>query len=240
MSRAIRLVTFDAFNCLFRIDPPVNVVYTRFLSDVCGWPMHETPTVTLEHFLRAYKVVNSQLPLFAKDAGGYRLWWEQVITNTFRHAGIQRQDISPRLVNVLVSHFETADAVNLDPAARLMLQSIKSRKAIVGVISNSDPRTRSILKSLGLFDVPNAPIDFVITSYDVGAEKPDRRIFNATLQMANRLPNCTPAIVSNEALHVGDDAERDYAGARRAGWRAVQVQTGLGAVQEAIEAESGW
>ena len=69
----------------------------------------------------------------------------------------------------------------------------------VGVITNSDPRVPDVLSSLGLRVSPvrwgtktedpasvasrDYEIDFSVMSYDVGHEKPDRRIFEAAEEM---------------------------------------------------------
>ena len=53
-------------------------------------------------------------------------------------------------------------------------------------------------------------INFVMMSYDVGSEKPDSDMFDATEQM----------LLGPERflLHVGDDVQKDYYAAKRAGW----------------------
>lgn len=52
-------------------------------------------------------------------------------------------------------------------------------------------------------------INFVMLSYDVGSEKPDSKIFDSTKQM---VPG------QERFLHVGDDLQKDYYAAKRAGW----------------------
>ncbi len=49
-------------------------------------------------------------------------------------------------------------------------------------------------------------------SYDVGFEKPDSRIFDATKQMLWG---------QERFLHIGDDLEKDYSAAKRAGWEGI-------------------
>ena len=98
-------------------------------------------------------------------------------------------------------------------------------KPIVGVITNSDDRVPSILSSfglqVGLWRHGNGSqaslktehdINFVMLSYDVGVEKPETQIFDATKQM---LPG------QKRFLHVGDDLQKDYFGAKRAGWEGI-------------------
>lgn len=48
----------------------------------------------------------------------------------------------------------------------------------------------------------------------VGVEKPDRRMYEAALEMAG-------GVAAAEALHIGDSMRKDYAPARRAGMHAL-------------------
>ncbi|KAL1799881.1 hypothetical protein ACET3X_000223 [Alternaria dauci] len=124
-------------------------------------------------------------------------------------------------------------------------------KTIVGIITNSDDRVPDILASMRLQVNPRRygdgdqggterkfksrpldDIDFTVLSYDVGFEKPDRRIFAAAEEMlALTLESMgsstdTPAS-SFEKLYVGDDLIKDVFGAEDAGWSSVLVQRGV-------------
>ena len=123
----------------------------------------------------------------------------------------------------------------------------------VGIISNSDPRVSDILTSLGLAVHPNEAttddgrrsqmsdlsdrdkqaegadetgrdIDFVVTSYETGFEKPAPGIFAAA---RSRLELINKDHISNETepqmLHIGDDVNEDFEGARSAGWKAILI-----------------
>jgi putative hydrolase of the HAD superfamily len=59
-------------------------------------------------------------------------------------------------------------------------------------------------------------LDGVVTSAEVGAGKPDPRIFERALQVAG--------VAAGEALHVGDKVDNDVNGAAAAGVRGVLVQ----------------
>ena len=78
-------------------------------------------------------------------------------------------------------------------------------------VSNWDYALPSVLQDVGLLGL----LDAVITSAAVGARKPDARVFRAALEAAG----CSAA----EALHVGDSAAEDVAGARAAGIRALRI-----------------
>jgi putative hydrolase of the HAD superfamily len=76
------------------------------------------------------------------------------------------------------------------------------------VVSNSNGRLRDLLARLGLLD----PFSEVIDSHEVGAEKPDPRLFEIALARARARRETT--------LHVGDFYEIDVVGARAAGLHA--------------------
>jgi putative hydrolase of the HAD superfamily len=59
-------------------------------------------------------------------------------------------------------------------------------------------------------------VDDVVTSAEVGAPKPNPRVFERALGIAGVEPE--------EALHVGDKVDNDVEGARAAGIRAVLLQ----------------
>ncbi|RYN41817.1 hypothetical protein AA0113_g4665 [Alternaria arborescens] len=125
-------------------------------------------------------------------------------------------------------------------------------RTIVGIITNSDDRVPDILNSLNVKTsfrryVPGAQknkeeqhrnkqiddVHFTVLSYDVGFEKPDRRIFTAAEEMlaltldSTGSSSDTPAS-SFEKLYVGDDLTKDVFGAEDAGWSSVLVKRSEG------------
>ena len=65
-------------------------------------------------------------------------------------------------------------------------------------------------------------IDFTVMSYDVGYEKPDKRIFEAAEGLLATLPAAAGTETSSwDKLYVGDEYEKDVVGARNAGWSSV-------------------
>lgn len=111
-------------------------------------------------------------------------------------------------------------------------------KTVVGIITNSDDRVPGILESFGLevgagrVGVPDHrleeglkdDISFVVLSYDVGVEKPERRIFDAAVDSFNEIlarRDDGLKVDNFEKLYVGDSLEHDFFGAKRAGWNAL-------------------
>ncbi|KAI9369230.1 HAD-like domain-containing protein [Aspergillus egyptiacus] len=70
-------------------------------------------------------------------------------------------------------------------------------------------------------------VDFVLTSYQAGAEKPDRLVWDMALREAQSLyteaGNGDADAGGWECIHVGDDYGKDYRGAVEAGWKAYHL-----------------
>ena len=114
-------------------------------------------------------------------------------------------------------------------------------KTVVGVITNSDDRVPDILESFGLKIGPRRvgtpdqrsaeaaledDISFVVLSYDVGVEKPSRRIYNAAVDaLKETLTGRGDGLRVDdfEKLYVGDSLGHDFFGARKAGWNALML-----------------
>lgn len=90
-----------------------------------------------------------------------------------------------------------------------VLTECRRMKMTVGLISNMNQSGDQLAESMGL--LPH--LDFTVTSQEVGAEKPDPRIFEHALGRAGAQPE--------NAVHVGDQLTSDVAGALNAGIRAV-------------------
>jgi putative hydrolase of the HAD superfamily len=91
------------------------------------------------------------------------------------------------------------------PDAAPALSALKRRGLTLGVISNMGRDLPSVLEEIGLA----AYLQVVVASGEVGVSKPDRRIFELTLQRAG--------VPATEAIYVGDLYDSDVLGARGAG-----------------------
>lgn len=98
------------------------------------------------------------------------------------------------------------------PDAQPALRELRSLGLRLVAASNWDSSLPEVLERTGL-----APLlDGVVSSAAVGATKPAPEVFRAALQIAGAEPA--------EALHVGDSAEKDVAGALALGMRAVLIE----------------
>ena len=176
----------------------------------------------------------------------------QVIRNTFREFLNPGKEVPQALVTELLERYSTSEGYNLfddvQPFFDMLRNESKRKtgpapwiwdKTIVGIITNSDDRVPGVLESFGLKVGPRRvgtadqrraeatlsdDIGFVVLSYDVGFEKPNRQIFDAATEMLKEtLAGTQEGLTAEdfEKLYVGDDLEKDYEGAKAAGWNSV-------------------
>ena len=91
------------------------------------------------------------------------------------------------------------------------LKRLKARGFIVGLITSLTKDMNLICSDLGL----TSYVDFVVTSKEVGADKPEPPIFLAALERAG--------VRASEAVYVGDQYETDVVGARGVGISPVLI-----------------
>jgi putative hydrolase of the HAD superfamily len=98
------------------------------------------------------------------------------------------------------------------PDAIPALQELRERGLTVVIASNWDCSLPEWLGPSGILEL----VDGVVTSAEVGAAKPNPRVFQRALGIA--------AVEPGDALHVGDKVDNDVEGAAAVGVRAVLLQ----------------
>jgi putative hydrolase of the HAD superfamily len=118
-----------------------------------------------------------------------------------------------RKLGMDVSVDELVEAIRFTPYPDVVpaLGALRDRGLRLVAVSNWDCSLPRVLERCGL----DGMLDGTVTSAEAGARKPDPAIFAAALELAG----CAP----QEALHVGDTAEEDVAGARAAGIRPLLI-----------------
>jgi putative hydrolase of the HAD superfamily len=110
----------------------------------------------------------------------------------------------------LYAHFARPGSWRCLPETAPVLEGLRARDLFLGIASNFDERLFGIVRELPLLRLL---ADNVVVSSEVGFRKPATQFFQALCRQAN-LP-------ADSILHVGDDPDNDYAGAREAGLAAV-------------------
>ncbi|HEV2429516.1 MAG TPA: HAD-IA family hydrolase [Thermoplasmata archaeon] len=101
--------------------------------------------------------------------------------------------------------------VELFPETRSVLEVVRARGYLTGLISNHDDGLLELLE----FHRLKPLFDSVTYSQEAGAEKPNPAIFSKALQRAGASPS--------EAVHVGDSIAHDVEGAIRSGIEPIWV-----------------
>eukprot|EP01102_Stenamoeba_stenopodia_P012911 TRINITY_DN4119_c0_g1_i2.p1 TRINITY_DN4119_c0_g1~~TRINITY_DN4119_c0_g1_i2.p1 ORF type:complete len:283 (-),score=55.32 TRINITY_DN4119_c0_g1_i2:301-1086(-) len=225
---AVRLLSLDATGTLFRPYPSVFHHYVasldRFVSSASS--LHRIDEKDFVRcFFDAYRIQTKALPAFgAGTSTTSRAWWSSVVKQTFR--GVLGEEALNKLPFELIfddvyRRFSTKECWQAYPDAERLLRTVKARNPSlpVVVVSNFDERLNNILKELGL----SSYVDAVITSYELGVEKPNKDIFIAALNRAN-----IPLHLASDCLHIGDHLINDFRGPKD-----IQMQSKLLVREEA-------
>ena len=229
------LITFDFTGTLFEPRSSVGVLYRQVIcaeaareSAACGEAADSLSVAALDAAFRsAYAAADEAHPCFGAGCLSSEAWWRGVVEATI--VGAAGPDVFPALAPALPpafdelfgSTFVSAQGWRPLPSALESLQALSewraaqpaARRPCVGVISNWDERLPQLLDALGAA----RHFDFVLTSREVGAEKPAALIFERARELA-RVP------AGARALHIGDSVGNDVAGAAAVGWEAVYAK----------------
>lgn len=181
-------------------------------------------------FNQAYHETSNVYPCFGGAEISAKDWWRRCVERNFELVGTtMTSNQKDRVFQRVYSKFGSHDAYGAFPDAIPFLKWCSRRGIVTGVISNADERYGdSILPMLGLGD----DMDFLTFSKNVGFEKPAKDIFQEAMKQAEpwlpgeESPNPPLALapkelLPEEVLHIGNDFEKDYLGAKNAGFHAV-------------------
>lgn len=245
------LLAFDAFGTLFNPRQPMAAQY-GYLARRHGLRGLREDDI-LASFRKAFKEETSERPNYGKTVGMKAPeWWANVIVKTFTPLIPTNTKLPERLVPDLLHRFSSNVGYAVYPDVMPLFQRLRRfktchkeddewpwQRTVVGVITNSDDRIPNILESFGLkvgparfrnayqlrtCDMKECDINFVILSYDVGYEKPDKEIFEAAEQVLEDVLIGSGAEAADfDKVFVGDDTEKDAQAASKAGWYGMLV-----------------
>lgn len=211
----LKVVFFDAAETLMFLPRSVGEHYAE-VAERFGLKLD--PAALDRGFRAAWKAMppRSITPDGKPQPDDDKGWWRDLVHLVIHGhgsaglpGGLPRGDESgfefENYFDVVYDHFARPGVWRVFPETVEVLEKLRTRGLRLGVISNFDRRLFATLDDLGL-----APFfDHVTISSEVGADKPHARIFERALGVFGVSPG--------EALHVGDDPVRDWAGAASAG-----------------------
>jgi 2-haloalkanoic acid dehalogenase type II len=198
----IRAVTIDALGTLVHMQPPGPHLREELRARAGVEVSEEQATAGFAAEIRYYLAHH----LEGGDAESLDRLRDRCAGVLRDALGIEQVELGAvREAMLAALHFEAfADAA---PA----LEELRSRDVRVVAASNWDSSLPQVLERTGLAGL----LDGVVSSAAAGAAKPDARLFQAALELAQVAPE--------QALHVGDRPENDIDGARAVGMRAALI-----------------
>lgn len=201
----IKAVFLDWFDTLAHYEPPRHELYRQGLTE---FGIEAAPRQLIQGILVADKFFleeNSRLPLEKRtpqEQGEVFFRYQGLVLST---AGVTiERDATLKLLKKMQALLQGLSLVLFDDVLPV-LKALKRRSLITGLLTNASKNIMALQSSLGL----DGYLDFVITSQEVGADKPEPPVFLAALERAQVQPA--------EAIHVGDHYNVDVTGARNVG-----------------------
>eukprot|EP00088_Acartia_fossae_P014501 TRINITY_DN17775_c0_g1_i6.p1 TRINITY_DN17775_c0_g1~~TRINITY_DN17775_c0_g1_i6.p1 ORF type:complete len:247 (+),score=27.19 TRINITY_DN17775_c0_g1_i6:35-775(+) len=217
MLQNVRLITFDIVGTILRFREPPVAKYVEIASE---HGIKTDFTLLQKSFYRNWKLMDEKHPHFGSTTKISSMnWWITLVQETFKDVlqeNYNEKEI--RLVaNKLYGYYHSPKPyIVLEDSIKALNQLKSDHKYIeIGAISNFDNRLHDVVPSLGLKQY----FDFIVTSEDAKSSKPEAAIFDYAAA------RCTKSgqLLASEILHVGDDMDKDYFGARNIGWHGLLV-----------------
>lgn len=213
MDRPIRLVTFDLYDTLVEADPPRWVRYAK-AANLAGLDADAERFRFADRIAEDYYTIeNGRLPIRDRSDQGIEAFRLNYNARMLEEAGLPHDPETSRRVREIYVGEIDAVGWNYRVFEDVMpaLEELERHGVKRAVISNADADVTSFCLHMGF----SKHMDLIVTSALVGWEKPDKRTFFAALEPLE--------VAAEDALHVGDQALSDVAGARAIGMSAALI-----------------
>jgi putative hydrolase of the HAD superfamily len=200
---SFKAVFFDVGGTLIRPYPSVGDIYVKHARDF--------------GFKGSSDDIDHQFGIEWKNTGGLeslgnksgevveKMFWHDIVFDVFKaYGGIEDFET---YFETIYEAFKSADNWKVfdDVLESGILQKLKDKGIIIGVLSNWDSRLSSILVNVGLAQY----FDFILASASVGSAKPNSKIFLEGLRLSG--------VQAKETCHIGDEVKTDVVGAQKNG-----------------------
>jgi putative hydrolase of the HAD superfamily len=201
----IKAVFFDWYDTLVQSQPPRNEMHAA----ACRQFNIEIDPASLRRGIlaadRFYRQELSRSPLEERSPEAQAEVYARYEQVVLAEAGIKvPRELALSIVTRARELFRSARFVLFDDVLPT-LTALRARGLTLGMISNVERDILPICQEVGL----TPRLDFIVTSLEVGVDKPHPPIFLAALKKAG--------VEASEAIHIGDQYEWDVVGARQVG-----------------------
>ena len=207
----IKAIFFDWFNTLAHFEPPRHQLYRQAFRE---FGIELPPEKVRRSILLAdqyYFEENAKSPVAERSpeeqAEVYIHYPKAILTE----AGAKAPSELPLKILKRVREQFKGIAFALFDDVLSTVKTLKQRNLILGLLTNLAKDMDPICRKLGL----EPYLDFVVTSQEAGADKPNSPIFLAALDKAG--------VNASDAVHVGDQYKLDVIGARGVGINPILI-----------------
>jgi len=205
----IKAVLFDWFDTLAQYHPLRDEMRANACRDL-GIKVDKeelAPGIVLaDHY---YLDENGRSPVKQRPPEEQMEIYVQMERIVLKHAGVNVSDeVILSIMQAVSKTFSNNQFVLFEDVLPAFRQ-LKKWELTLGIISNLDRDLRPICQELGI----DSYLDLILTSREVGHEKPHPPIFLAALERAGAQPA--------ETIYVGDHYDTDVVGAQRVGMKGV-------------------
>jgi len=207
----IKAIFFDWFNTLARYEPPREELHSQALKE---FGIERSPEEILPGVLAAdsyFFEENANSPVEkrkSKERAKVYAHYQQIV---LAKAGIEAdQELLAKVMKKIGELFEGITFALFDDVLST-LKILKQQNFILGLLTNLAKDMNPVCRKLGL----EPYLDFVVTSEEAGADKPNPLIFQVALRQAK--------VNASEAIHVGDQYKIDVVGARGVGINPILI-----------------
>ena len=214
-----KAIFFDAMGTLFYLTHNVGHHYAVVGSEL---GLKLDPAKLDRGFHEAWSSMPIRQAINGPRENDDKDWWREVVEKVLREIAPALTELDrDNFFEIAYEHFAEAGVWEIYPEVAGVLQELQPHFQLA-VISNFDGRLRMILEHLGISKF----FSRVFVSSEVGADKPDPEIFRRALKFMKLEPN--------EALHVGDDLERDWEAATMAGLHVFKLERGKNSLRDLL------
>ena len=201
----IKAVIFDWFNTLARYEPPRELVHSRALGE---FGIELEPAKLIKPLTSADKYYfeeNAMYPIRKRSAAEQEELLSHYEKIVMTEAGLKFAEGLPLKVYLKGKELfgDTMDFVLFDDVLPTM-KTLREKKLTIGLLTNYAKDMWPLVTKLGI----GSYIDFIVTPYEAGSDKPDPQIFYFALKQAK--------VTGDETIYIGDQYKVDIMGARNA------------------------
>ncbi len=205
----IKAVFFDAAGTLLHLHGSVGQHYAAVAREL---GVDLSADALDQAFARAWTKAPRRQPIERARDEDDKPWWRDLVNAILSDLpNMPAVFDRAQFFALAYAHFAKPGVWALYPEVVEVL-GLLARKFPLGIISNFDRRLREILLHLGIASF----FCEVFISSELGADKPDPEIYRRVLSHRG--------LSGAEALHVGDDPERDWQAAAEAGMRVFRLE----------------